>query len=199
MSKRRLAMNEKGELTYCSAPIDKIGQGRCNHIAHHEEGQSIEEFVKEAEQVKNKQDNYEKEFGILPKLENSSKERKNVLPKLESLPKGKKKTKLPGLSQEEYKEEYGVLPESKNPKGSLAEAAEIAMEFHDRKFNETQIKIVETFDIEEIRKQDRKARHHEKEFNRIKKYGIKPSEADDYRKIKEDEEKAKNFKLPPLD
>lgn len=42
--KKRLAINEKGELTYCTSPEDKIGIGRCNHIAHIMDGESIEDF-----------------------------------------------------------------------------------------------------------------------------------------------------------
>lgn len=45
MTKKVLALNTKGELTYCTAPEDKRGQGRCNHVAHQEEGQSQIEFM----------------------------------------------------------------------------------------------------------------------------------------------------------
>lgn len=41
-----LALTIDGKLTYCTAPPDKRGIGRCNHIAHKEEGQSDEEFIR---------------------------------------------------------------------------------------------------------------------------------------------------------
>ena len=41
-----LALNDKGEMTYCSSPIDRRGEGRCNHIAHQKENESVEEFTK---------------------------------------------------------------------------------------------------------------------------------------------------------
>lgn len=41
-----LAMNIEGKLTYCSAPIELRGKGRCNHIAHQKEDESKEDFIK---------------------------------------------------------------------------------------------------------------------------------------------------------
>ena len=40
-----LALNTNGELTYCTAPEEMRGRGRCNHVAHQEEGQSPIEFM----------------------------------------------------------------------------------------------------------------------------------------------------------
>lgn len=45
MAEKRLAMNENGELTYCTAPADKIGQGRCNHVDHQGPEESTTEFI----------------------------------------------------------------------------------------------------------------------------------------------------------
>lgn len=45
--KKVLALNEHGQLTYCSVPPQDRGKGRCNHIAHQKPGQSVEEFVEE--------------------------------------------------------------------------------------------------------------------------------------------------------
>lgn len=41
-----LALTKKGELTYCTAPEDMRGRGRCNHIAHIQKGQSVDDFIK---------------------------------------------------------------------------------------------------------------------------------------------------------
>ena len=40
-----LALNDKGQMTYCSAPPDMRGKGRCNHIAHQKDDETIEHFV----------------------------------------------------------------------------------------------------------------------------------------------------------
>lgn len=42
-----LALTKDGKLTYCSAPENKRGQGRCNHIGHQKKGQSEKEFLEE--------------------------------------------------------------------------------------------------------------------------------------------------------
>lgn len=41
----RYAVNESGQLTWCTAPVDKIGMGRCNHIDHQKPGESTTEFI----------------------------------------------------------------------------------------------------------------------------------------------------------
>lgn len=43
---KRLALNKDNKLTYCVAPDDKIGKGKCNHIDHQKDGESNEEFIK---------------------------------------------------------------------------------------------------------------------------------------------------------
>lgn len=40
-----LALTRDNRITYCSAPPDKRGHGRCNHVVHMSEGQTIEEFI----------------------------------------------------------------------------------------------------------------------------------------------------------
>ena len=42
-----LALTEDGRLTYCIAPEDQRGKGRCNHVGHQKEGQSVQNFIKE--------------------------------------------------------------------------------------------------------------------------------------------------------
>lgn len=46
-----LALNEKGQLTPCSAPEEMRGKGRCNHIAHQNEGETYQEFMERADEV----------------------------------------------------------------------------------------------------------------------------------------------------
>lgn len=47
--KKVLAINARGELTYCSSPPDRLGKGRCNHLLHKREDQTEPEFMKEVE------------------------------------------------------------------------------------------------------------------------------------------------------
>lgn len=47
---RVLAVNNKGQLTYCSVPEDKRGTGRCNHLDHIRLGESEEDFIKRVEE-----------------------------------------------------------------------------------------------------------------------------------------------------
>lgn len=60
-----LAVNNKGDITYCTCPPELRGTGRCNHIAHQliEEGETPEEFVK-------RMDKYD--FDSLNKIENDT-------------------------------------------------------------------------------------------------------------------------------
>ena len=44
---RVLALTEDGRLTYCVSPEDQRGKGRCNHVAHQKEGQSVADFIGE--------------------------------------------------------------------------------------------------------------------------------------------------------
>lgn len=49
---RVLAMNTDGQLTYCTAPEELRGKGRCNHIFHQNPGESQEDFLKRASEAK---------------------------------------------------------------------------------------------------------------------------------------------------
>ena len=40
-----LALNTDGQLTYCTAPEELRGKGRCNHIFHQNNGESKEDFM----------------------------------------------------------------------------------------------------------------------------------------------------------
>lgn len=46
---RRLALTEDGRMTWCTAPEDKIGQGRCNHVSHQRKNESNNDFIKRIE------------------------------------------------------------------------------------------------------------------------------------------------------
>lgn len=45
MAERVLALKTDGSLSYCIAPPELRGKGRCNHIAHQEEGESPTDFI----------------------------------------------------------------------------------------------------------------------------------------------------------
>lgn len=47
-----LALNIRGELTYCSAPPEFRGKGRCNHIAHAEIGEEPKDFFNRIENLR---------------------------------------------------------------------------------------------------------------------------------------------------
>ena len=42
-----LALTTDGRLTYCVSPEEQRGKGRCNHVAHQKEGQSVADFIEE--------------------------------------------------------------------------------------------------------------------------------------------------------
>ena len=42
-----LALTEDGRMTYCTASEDQMGKGRCNHVRHQKEGQSVKDFIEE--------------------------------------------------------------------------------------------------------------------------------------------------------
>lgn len=44
-----LAITEDGRLTYCSAPLELRGKGRCNHVGHANDGESAREFCERIE------------------------------------------------------------------------------------------------------------------------------------------------------
>lgn len=52
-----LALNNKGQMTYCSASEENRGKGRCNHIAHQKPNESKEEFLERAEKEMEKLNN----------------------------------------------------------------------------------------------------------------------------------------------
>lgn len=47
---RVLAVNNKGQLTYCTVPEDKRGTGRCNHLDHMGANETEEEFIRRVEE-----------------------------------------------------------------------------------------------------------------------------------------------------
>lgn len=49
-----LALNTNGDITYCTVDPENRGKGRCNHIAHQNPGETVEEFIKRIE-VKQKE------------------------------------------------------------------------------------------------------------------------------------------------
>lgn len=51
---KRLALTKDGNLTYCTAPEDLIGKGRCNHIAHQGTNESKTEFLNRISKITNK-------------------------------------------------------------------------------------------------------------------------------------------------
>lgn len=51
MSNKVMALNDKGQLTYCSVPPDKRGSGRCNHVDHQREGENVAEFIERVNTV----------------------------------------------------------------------------------------------------------------------------------------------------
>ena len=42
---KMLALNNEGNLTFCTVSVENRGKGRCNHVEHQNEGESIEKFV----------------------------------------------------------------------------------------------------------------------------------------------------------
>jgi hypothetical protein len=45
MANKVLALTEDGRITYCTSPPELRGRGRCNHVAHQQDGQSVDEFI----------------------------------------------------------------------------------------------------------------------------------------------------------
>ena len=52
-----LAINDRGELTYCSAPPELRGKGRCNHICHQKENENMTEFMQKANEILEERNN----------------------------------------------------------------------------------------------------------------------------------------------
>lgn len=79
MAKKVLALNTEGDLTYCTVEPENRGKGRCNHVAHQNPGESIEEFIKRIDekqkelQLSKNVGDYEKESGTEPKEINQEK------------------------------------------------------------------------------------------------------------------------------
>lgn len=40
-----LALNKYGDITYCTVPADMRGKGRCNHVEHQKENETVTEFI----------------------------------------------------------------------------------------------------------------------------------------------------------
>ena len=59
---KRLALTNDGHLTYCTASEENIGKGRCNHCAHQNKGESMEEFMTRANQEHIKSSSLYKSF-----------------------------------------------------------------------------------------------------------------------------------------
>lgn len=49
MAKKVLALNTDGQLTYCTAPEELRGRGRCNHVEHQGDNQTMEQFLEQVE------------------------------------------------------------------------------------------------------------------------------------------------------
>lgn len=45
MAQKVMALNDKGQLTYCTVPPEERGKGRCNHVDHQQSGEDINQFV----------------------------------------------------------------------------------------------------------------------------------------------------------
>lgn len=42
---KRLALNDKGEMTWCTSSEENVGKGRCNHIVHQNKDENTQSFV----------------------------------------------------------------------------------------------------------------------------------------------------------
>lgn len=51
MSSRTLAVDIGGNMSWCTVSPEERGKGRCHHIGHHEEGESLQEFAKRSEDL----------------------------------------------------------------------------------------------------------------------------------------------------
>lgn len=69
MSKGVYALSKNGSLSLCTAPPEKRGQGRCNHIEHQNDNESVNEFIKRIEFVKT----YETKQNSNHEIKNTSK------------------------------------------------------------------------------------------------------------------------------
>lgn len=53
MAKRYLALDVNGNLGWCVCPPELRGNGRCNHIAHQMEGETVDHFIERIEKTNN--------------------------------------------------------------------------------------------------------------------------------------------------
>lgn len=60
-----LALTKDGKMTWCTASEKNIGKGRCNHIAHQKNNESVEDFCK---RVKDININYDNNDNIIDKI-----------------------------------------------------------------------------------------------------------------------------------
>lgn len=51
---KRLALTKDGKLTYCTAPDELVGKGRCNHIAHQSADENKTDFLNRISKIVNK-------------------------------------------------------------------------------------------------------------------------------------------------
>lgn len=56
-----LALNTEGNITYCTVDPENRGKGRCNHIAHQNPGESVEDFIS---RINEKQEEQEEKGNI---------------------------------------------------------------------------------------------------------------------------------------
>ena len=75
MPKGVLALNLNGDLTYCTAPEELRGKGRCNHLAHQNEGEEMADFL---DRISEKMDNIKNHINIDPEDEGISVEGKEI-------------------------------------------------------------------------------------------------------------------------
>lgn len=54
MTKKRLALNTDGKITYCRASEENIGKGRCNHIEHQLDSETQEQFMDRTANIEQK-------------------------------------------------------------------------------------------------------------------------------------------------
>jgi hypothetical protein len=87
-----LALNKNGSLTYCTVPPEDRGKGRCDHVLHRELGQSTDDFIKQVEEYKLKENMIDKESNenieeqkVPKKKEISQKEINNLRDKIEKI------------------------------------------------------------------------------------------------------------------
>ena len=59
---KRLALTTDGHLTYCTASEENMGKGRCNHVSHQNQNESMEEFMTRANQEHIKSSSLYKSF-----------------------------------------------------------------------------------------------------------------------------------------